>query len=461
MTASHQIDSYLQTHRQRHVAELCDFIRIPSVSALPEHREDMDRAAEWVAERLRRAAVPEVRIQPTSGNPIVIGSWPKPSPQAPTILVYGHYDTQPPDPIDRWSTPPFEPAIRDGRVYGRGATDDKGNLLVPILACEALTTISGRPPLGVTFLFEGEEEIGSPHLRHFLQEHREELGADMIVSADSMMWAQETPSLILGCKGVIYFDLVVRSAASDLHSGVFGGIVPNACLALAHLLTTMVAPNGEITIDGFADGVASVSASQQQAATAVGFDLDATLAAHGVVAPWGEPGCDPLVRNWYRPTLDVNGVHGGFGGEGAKTIIPAEARAKLSCRLVPGQTPDGVLQAIERHIERHAPPEVLTRVERHAGEAATFAIERSHPVLDAAARVLASVYGQPPLEIHLGATLPFASLVDEVLDLKTVMLAWELPDENAHAPDEFFRLENLDRGARVYAELFSTLALKP
>jgi acetylornithine deacetylase/succinyl-diaminopimelate desuccinylase-like protein len=372
-------------------------------------------------------------------------------------MVYGHYDTQPADPLDRWTTPAFEPAIRDGRLYGRGASDDKGNLLAPILATEALLAVSGRLPIGLTFMFEGEEEIRSPNLRAFLYERRKELAVDAVFSADSVMWSHEEPSLVLGCKGLLSFDIHVRSAAVDLHSGLFGGLVPNAVLALSQLLATMVAPTGEILVEGLADGVRAVSAAQMEQAAKVPFDLEGTLAAHGVSEAWGEPAFDPLVRNWYRPTIDLNGISGGFQDEGTKTVIPAEATAKLSCRLAAGQNPDRVANAIKRHLERHVPAQVDARIVFHSGAVAAFSIDAAHPFLAAAREALTRSYGRRPLEVHLGGTLPFATLVGDVLGLSTVMLGWCMPDENLHAPDEFFRLENLDRGARVYADLFSRL----
>jgi acetylornithine deacetylase/succinyl-diaminopimelate desuccinylase-like protein len=422
---------------------------------LSEHREDMRRAAEWVAAALRRAGAPHAAVHSTEGNPIVIGGWPPAFADEPTVLVYGHYDVQPADPIDEWETPPFEPEVRGDRLYGRGASDNKGTLLIPILACEALTATHGRPPIGVTFLIEGDEEIASPHLRAFLEEHREELAADAIVSADSVMWAHDEPSLILGCKGLVNVEISVSSASTDLHSGLFGGIVPNAALVLTHLLASMVSPSGEITIEGFEDGIRELTVRNGRSPQ---LDLEAKLAAHGVNGGWGEPDFEPLMRNWHRPTVDLNGFHSGFGGEGPKAIIPAEARAKVSCRLVPGQTPEGVFAAIERHVARHAPPEVHVRVARRPGGAEAFSIEPDDPVLEAAGDALERIYGHPPLETWLGATLPFASLADEVLGVKTVMLGWGMPDENAHAPDEFIRLQNLDRGVAVYAELLALLA---
>jgi acetylornithine deacetylase/succinyl-diaminopimelate desuccinylase-like protein len=273
-----------------------------------------------------------------------------------------------------------------------------------------------------------------------------------------VMWSNEEPSTVVGCKGLLSFDITVESAAADLHSGLYGGLVPNAALALGQLLASMVAPTGEILIDGFHDGSVAISSADEDRVRAVGFQLEETLERLGVRASWGEPGFDPLVRNWFRSTLDVNGVYGGFQGEGMKTVIPGEATAKLSCRLAAGQDPDETAHAIARHVELHAPPGVEVRLAWHPGAVAAFSIDQSDPVLHAARDALASEYRRAPIEIQLGGTLPFATLVREVLEEKTVMLGWCMPDENLHAPDEFFRLENLERGTRVYADLFRRLA---
>ncbi len=334
-TSSRALDEYFAAERARHLDELMDFLRIPSVSALPAHRQDMARAAEWVAERLRAAGVPRVEVLPTAGHPVVWGAWPADDPGAPTALIYAHYDTQPADPLDQWETPPFEPAVRDGRFYARGASDDKGNLLISIAVTEALRAITGRPPLGLIFLFEGEEEIGSPNLRAFLNEHRDWLRADVAISADSAMWGQDAPSLVLGSKGLAGVQLDVRGTSTDLHSGLHGGLAPNALNALASLIASMRAPEGRITIDGFCDGVRPLTERERAAIAAVPFDEEEYRRSLGVDALIGEPGYGPLERNWARPTLDVNGLWGGFQGEGSKTVIPAEAHAKITCRLVP------------------------------------------------------------------------------------------------------------------------------
>lgn len=455
-----QVESFLDANRERHIGQIAELVSIPSVSA-PAGPADMSRAAEWVAAALRQAGAPQVDLHPTSGNPIVLGGWPRPTPEAPMVLIYGHYDTQPAEPLGEWSMPPFEPVIRDGRIFGRGASDNKGTLMIPVFACEALAATHGRPPVGVTFMIEGDEEIASPHLPAFLESHREELAADAVISADSVMWAPDQPSLIRGCRGMLNMELQVTASKCDLHAGLFGGVAPNAAMALTRLISTMVSPQGKITIDGFHDNVREVSESDRRVIDGLDIGFDRALTAQGVEVEREVSDSELLMRNWHLPTLDLNGFVSGFVGEGPKAVIPATARAKVSCRLVFDQTPDRVFAAIERHVRRHSLANVEVSLTRWPGGSEAFGVELGHPVMASAAAALESVYGRPPLETWIGATLPFATHVDEVLGLKTVMLGWGMPDENAHAPDEFLRLESVDKGARVYADLLMRLAETP
>jgi acetylornithine deacetylase/succinyl-diaminopimelate desuccinylase-like protein len=452
-----RLDAYFVAGRERHLAELGDFIRVPSVSALPAHRDDMVRAAEWLAGRLRAAGAPEVEVLPTAGHPVVWGRWPAADPSAPTVLIYGHYDTQPADPFDLWETPPFEPTVRDGRLYARGASDDKGNLLLPVLVAEAFGQLAGGPPIGLVFLFEGEEEIGSPSLRPFLQEHRDRLRASVAISADSAMWSHELPSLVLGSKGLAGLQLDAHGAVGDLHSGLHGGMAPNPLNALATVVASMKAPDGRITIEGFDDDARPLTEREVAEVAAIPFDEGEYARSLGIDAPVGDPEYSPLERNWLRPTLDLNGIWGGFQGEGSKTVIPREAHAKITCRLVPDQDPARVIAAIERHVEANCPPGVTITVRPTAGSSRAYAIDPDHPALIAAREALRASYGQDPLMIRLGGTLPVAEFFKTDLDLDTIFLAWEMPDENLHGPNEFLRLENFDRGLRVYADLMLRL----
>ncbi len=452
------LDAYFAAERDRHIEEYEEFLRIPSVSALPAHREDIRRAAEWVADALRRAGVPMVEILQTPGHPVVYGAWPAETPGTPTLLLYAHYDTQPADPFNEWTTPPFEPTIRDGCMYARGASDDKGNLFLTIKVVEAYSTLYGRPPIGLIFLFEGEEEIGSPNLRECILEHKERLQADAVMSADSVMWAHDVPSLVIGSKGLIALQIDVRGAESDLHSGLHGGLAPNPLNALTTMLGSMWSLDGRVQIEGFYDEVRSLSDQEKAEIAAVPFDEASYARSVGIDAPVGEPGYGPLERNWARPTLDINGIWGGFQGEGSKTVIAREAHAKITCRLSPDQVPSHVIAAIERHIHTHCPAGITVNVQPTAGSSSAFAIAPTHPVLRVTREVLRDAYQREPLMIRLGGTLPVADYFRQDLGQDIVFLAWSMPDEHLHGPDEFFRLENFDRGLRVYADLFERLS---
>ena len=451
------LDGYFAARRVRHRDELLEFVAIPSVGADPEHRDDMARAAAWVAGQLREAGVAAVEVVPTAGHPVVWGAIPPPAAAAPTVLVYGHYDTQPADARDGWSSPPFAPVIRDGRLYGRGASDDKGNLLLPIKAVEAYTATGTALPVGVVFVIEGEEESGSANFPAFLTHHRARLGADVAISADSAMWSNETPSLMLGSRGSVSLQLDARGPNSDLHSGLHGGMAPNPLTGLATLVASLFTPQGAVAIEGFHDGVRPLTERERAEIAAVPFDEAAYRHLIGVGALVGEPGYTPLERNWLRPTLDVNGLWGGYQGAGGKAVIPSAAHAKISCRLVPNQDPAAVIAAIERHVLRHCPPGISVAVQPRGSGVPAYTIAPDHPALRATREALRAAYGTEPLAIRIGATLPFAEHFKAILGVDTIGLAWEMPDENLHGVDEFLRLENFDRGMRIYADLFARI----
>lgn len=350
-------EAYLAANRPKFLDGLLEFLRIPSVSALPDRADDVQRAARWVADRLQSAGVEGVRILPTGGHPVVYGEWLH-APDKPTILIYGHFDTQPADPLELWTSPPFEPAIRDGRVYARGASDDKGNMLAPILAVEAMLQADGALPVNVKFFFEGQEEIGSPQLPAFVAAHRELLACDLAVSADSVQWAEDQPAILVGLRGTCAIQIDVYGARTDLHSGLYGGLVANPIHALISLLASMRDTEGRILVEGFYDRVVTLSAEERAAIAAVPFDEAAYRDQLGVSALVGEPGYTPRERNWVRPTLEVNGIWGGFQGEGVKTVLPNEAHAKITCRLVPNQEPEQIVQALVSHVERQDTPGV-------------------------------------------------------------------------------------------------------
>jgi acetylornithine deacetylase/succinyl-diaminopimelate desuccinylase-like protein len=411
----------------------------------------MRAAAEWLAAQLRFA---NGRVVESDGHPLVLAES-LGAAGAPTILVYGHYDVQPAGDVSRWTTPPFEPSIRDGRIYARGATDDKGPVLVALKTAEAFQARDGTLPLNVRFLFEGEEEIGSPSLRAFLDAHRADLAADLVVSADGAMWRASEPSIAIGAKGLLAFDLTVTGARADLHSGRHGGAVHNPNHALAVLVASLHDPDGGVAVAGFYDGVESLGEADRAALQAVPFDEEEYRREVGVVALHGEPGYSTLERLWARPTLEVNGIAGG----GAFTVIPSEARAHVTCRLVPGQQPDAVFAAIAAHVRSHTPPGVGVAIEAEAGAVPAYAIAADHPAVEAGRRALATVYpDRQPLLVRMGGTLPAAVLFEQILGLKTLMFSFSTGDEQLHAPDEFFRLERLEEGMRAWAELWLRLA---
>jgi acetylornithine deacetylase/succinyl-diaminopimelate desuccinylase-like protein len=456
MAVDSACDAYLEEHDARHLEELKEFLRIPSVSSLPEHRDDVRHAAEWVADRLRELGAQGVELLPTGGNPVVYGEWPAPE-GAPTALLYGHYDVQPPDPLDLWESPPFEPTVRDGKLYARGAADDKGNMFAPLKAIEALVATQGRVPIGLKCLFEGEEEVGSPSLPGFVRDNAARLKADFALSADGGMWGLDTPSLTLGSKGVAACQLDLRTANTDLHSGQYGAAVPNAVEALARLVTTMHDDAGRVTVPGFYDAVRELSAEERAQIAQVPFDEEEYRGRLGLEALWGEPGYTVLERAWARPTLDLNGIWGGFTGEGLKTVTPCEAHAKITCRLVPTQDPDRIRALLRAHVERHRPPGVRVSLGDRTGGAKPYLIPADHWGNRAAAAVLKELYGREPLHVRSGGTVPVMDLFKTTLGAETVGFGFGQDDEHFHAPDEFMRLANFERGLRGYCMLFQHL----
>jgi acetylornithine deacetylase/succinyl-diaminopimelate desuccinylase-like protein len=438
------------TRSSEAVAGLAEFLAIPSVSLDPQHACDMRRAAEWVAGQLPFAGA---RVVETGGHPAVVAEWVV-APRAPTILVYGHYDVQPPGAEDEWETPPFEPSVRDGRIYARGATDDKGPVVVALEAAKAFRR-DGGPPLNVRFLIEGEEEIGSPSLGPFLAAHRDELAADLVVSADGAMWRPTEPSVAIAAKGLLALDVVVEGPSSDLHSGRHGGAVHNPNHALAAIVASLHDEDGRVAVDGFYDGVAPLPDADRAALARIPFDEDEYRRTVGVAALHGERGFSALERLWTRPTLEVNELRGG----GAFTVIPRVARAHVTCRLVPEQRPDALLAAIEEHVARVAPRAVHVRVEAQPGAVPAYAIAADHPAVGSAVAALRRVYPeQEPLLVRIGGTLPAATLFERELGLKTLLFSFSTADEQLHAPNEFFRLSRLDEGIAAWTELWRLLA---
>ncbi len=450
-------NEYLQTHRARALDELTEFLRIPSVSALPAHAQDVRAAGQWVADRLRRAGIENVEIMETGGHPVVYGDWLHAG-AAPTVMIYGHFDVQPADPFELWITPPFEPEVRDGRIYARGANDDKGNMLIPILAAEALLQSEGALPINVKFFFEGQEEIGSPTLPDFIAAHRERFACDMVLSSDGGQWSETEPALLTGLRGLCAMQIDVTGPARDVHSGGFGGAIQNPIHALVKILDSMRADDGRVLVEGFYDTVRPLTDEERQHLAAIPYDEQEYKEKLGLNGLYGEPGYTTMERVWARPTLELNGIWGGFQGEGTKTVIPSTAHAKITCRLVPDQDPRAIAEAVVAHIEQHTPPGARVEVEVEQSMAQPYIMPTDHPGMRAARDVLVELYGREPYYARSGGSIPVCALFQNTLGVYTVEFAFALNDELQHSPNEFFRLENFYRGQEGYCRLLHRLA---
>jgi acetylornithine deacetylase/succinyl-diaminopimelate desuccinylase-like protein len=435
---------------EHYLPELAEFVAIPSVSR-ESNPPDMHAAAQWLAEQIAFAGG---RLVETDGNPVVAGEW-LGAPGAPTVLVYGHYDVQPTGSLEEWHTPPFELTVADGKAYGRGATDDKGPILVVLKTAQAHMEQFGALPLNVKFLFEGEEEIGSPNLPAFLRENAAQFAADLVISADGAQWRPTEPSVSIASKGLLALDIQVTGASRDLHSGRYGGTVQNPVHALAQVLAGLHATDGRIAVPCFYDGAAELSDAQRAEIAAVPFDDAAYAAELGVSGLYGEPGHSTLERLWMRPTLEINGITGG----GPYTVIPHVASAHVTCRLVPGQQPAAVFEAIKAHVNSVATPGVTVEVIAEKGGAAAYTIDPQHPAVAAARSALATVYpGQEVINARIGGTLPGTVLFEEVLDAKTLFFSFSIADEMLHAPNEFLRVRRLGEGMRAWSLLWRLLS---
>lgn len=453
------VEAYLEAAQERIQAELVEFVSIPSVSTDPAFAKDIHRAAQWVVDKLNAAGPLNARIIPTAGHPLVYAEW-LGKPDAPTIIVYGHYDVQPPDPLDKWHSPAFEPTVRDGRLYGRGVSDDKGPMLIPIKVAEAFFATTGELPVNVRFLFEGEEEVGSIHLDAFIRERADLLKADFVLSADGAMWRIEEPSITVASRGMAGLEVRLRTAGRDFHSGRYGGAVPNATHALARLITSLHDADGRVAVAGFYDDVETVSDAERAAYTTLGFDEAAFQRSAGVTALVGEPGYTTLERLWIRPTLEVNGMGGGYQGPGAKTVIPSEAFAKITCRLVANQQPDAIVEKVVAHLEAHVPAGATLEIQRDSHGALPYRIPSDHPGLKVAETALQQVYGQAPLFVRMGGTIPVSESFKRYRNLDTVFFSFSTADEDYHAPNEFFRLHRLDEGLKAWAAYWQALGGK-
>jgi acetylornithine deacetylase/succinyl-diaminopimelate desuccinylase-like protein len=454
------VTDYLDRARQRHVDELTQLLRIPSVSTASEHAPDMQAAATWLLGHLERIGLENVRLLATGGNPIVYGDWLH-AEGAPTVLVYGHYDVQPSAPDELWASPPFEPDVRDGRLYARGVTDNKGQIFAALAAIEALLAVDGSLPCNVRVLIEGEEELNADNLTAFLTANAgsEELTANLALITDCGMYDERTPGVTTALRGMAAIEFTLRTAASDVHSGVYGGVLPNAVLSMAQLLATLRDPeSGRILVDRFYDDVLPIPEAERQAWANLPHDEEQLAAELGVPGLTGEPGFTALERMWGRPTLDVTGAWGGHTGEGLKTIIPAEAHATISCRLVPDQDANRVLDLVERHLRAHTTEGATLTVDWRLPGCWPVVVSTEHPAVGAALAAAEEGFGLPAAVYRAGYSVPIVELFARIVGLDSVLLGFTLPDENMHAPNEFIRLDVFAGGVRTYAAFFANLA---
>jgi acetylornithine deacetylase/succinyl-diaminopimelate desuccinylase-like protein len=446
---------HIHTNRDRYVRELTQLLAIPSISALPDHQGEVRRCAEWVAEEMRRIGLEHVRLVETPGHPVVCADWLH-AEGAPTILFYGHYDVQPVDPVELWESPPFEATVRDGEIYARGAADDKGQVFMHLKAIEAHLARTGRLPVNIKLIIEGEEEVGSAHLDAFVLDHRDELAADVVVISDSAMFDRGVPSICYALRGLVYLQIDLRGTDRDLHSGVFGGAVANPAMVLAQVLAQLKDRSGRIKIPGFYDDVRPLAAEERAAWQTLPFNEKKYRKDLGAPKLFGETGYSVLERVWARPTLEVNGLLSGFTGEGAKTVIPAVAMAKLSLRLVPDQDPHRVADMVEAHLRKITPKTVtLTITRMHGGR--PWITEPDNAYVRAAGRAIEQGFGKAPVFCREGGSIPVVSTFQEALGAPAVLFGVGLPDENAHAPNERLDLQNFHNGIIASAILYSEI----
>jgi succinyl-diaminopimelate desuccinylase len=449
-----KIDDYLTQHARRFEEDLCELLRIPSVSADSRHRADVRRAADWVAGQFRSLGMP-VELCETPGHPIVYAEW-LGAPGAPTALVYGHYDVQPPDPLNEWISPPFEPTRRDGNLYARGATDDKGQMLTHVKSAEAWMRTEGRLPVNLKFLIEGEEEVGSEHLEHFIAANRQRLACDVVVISDTSQFGPDQPAITYGLRGIAYFELRLTGPKQDLHSGTFGGGVMNPANALTQMLSALINRQGQIQVPAFYDDVEPLSEAERRQFAALKFSDNEFCQELGIRAVAGEVGYSTLERRSARPTFDINGLWSGYQGEGSKTVLPARAGAKFSFRLVPRQDPKKIHAELEAMLKRLLPPGIRMELIAYHG-APGVVVPLDSPYIHAAARAIERGFGRAPVYIREGGSIPVVSTFRQQLGVDTLLLGWGLNDDNTHSPNEKFRLADFHRGIKASAHLWEEL----
>ena len=447
----------LKTNESAHIEEMLELIRIPSVSTNPENKPDLIAAAEWVANRLTTAGVPKVKIAPSAGHPAVLGRW-HVSDDQPTILIYGHFDVQPAEPMELWNKPPFEPTIDGDIVYGRGSSDMKGNLLSAVQGVEAAAKANGgQPPVNVSFIFEGEEEIGSPNMVQIIRENKDFLQADAVISADSGQHNADTPSMGIALKGLAGLQVNVTTANTDMHSGGYGAYMPNAVQVLVQLASTFHDADGKVQVEGFYDRVRELTQAERDEISLVPIEEEKEMADMAVSDLFGEPEFTSRERQWTRPTLDFNGIWGGFQGEGTKTVTPAKAHLKITCRLVPDQDPREIQQLVKAHVEKHIGSRGTVDVLLSEGAARPYAVDRSNPIYAAVESTVTELYGKDPVIVRSGGTVPATGMFQDELGLETISLGWSQPGSKAHAPNEWHSVSAFLLGREGYALLLEKL----
>ena len=449
------IEDYLAEHREGFEDELCDLLRIPSISADSIYKEELLKAARWLHDSFAASGVP-VELIRTEGNPIVYAETPAVE-GAPIVLVYGHYDVQPPDPVDLWESPPFEPTRRDGNVYARGATDDKGQMLTHVKSVQAWLAAVGKLPLQVKFVLEGEEEVGSKSLPGFLRSHREQLQCDVVVISDTSQFGPRQPAITYGLRGIAYYELRLTGPKQDLHSGTFGGAVTNPAIALSRMLAALIDAEGRVQVPGFYDDVTPLSQNEREQLEALPFNEANFFKQVGVEGNWGEDGFTTLERRWARPTFDINGLTSGYQGEGAKTVLPSKASAKFSFRLVPEQDPAKITPALQAFLEVHVPEGITMELtDLHGSPGCVVPLDS--PYVSAAAAAIEKGFGHSPVFIREGGSIPIVNDFKDILGADTLLLGWGLDDDNTHAPNEKFNLADYHRGIKASAYLWHELS---
>jgi acetylornithine deacetylase/succinyl-diaminopimelate desuccinylase-like protein len=451
-----EVLAYARANQDRFLAELKEFLSIPSISTQPAHKPDIEHAAAWLQGKLLVAGFPSAEIMPTPGHPMVYAEWMVAGPKAPTVLIYGHYDVQPPDPLELWDTPPFEPTVVGDDIFSRGASDDKGQLYIHVKAAEAFKETQGAPPINLKCLFEGEEECGSTNLEPFVTAHTDLLAADVAAASDTHILGPNMPSIVYALRGIAYVEVEVTGPDHDLHSGIYGGAVHNPINALCAMIARLHDENGHITIPGFYDSVRDVDAEERAELARAPFEREAWLRETGAPTDWGEREYTIVERTTIRPTLDVNGIWGGYIQPGAKTVLPSKAFAKISMRLVPDQEPAEIAQLLRDYLTDIAPPTISVQVRGlHSGRSAI--VNRNSPAMQAAVQAYTRAFDKEPIFVREGGSIPVVDTFQSILGIETILMGFGLPDDRLHSPNEKFHLPNFYKGIETVIHFMNLL----